>query len=229
MTALRALSLDELRAGLGSEARTLVALEGALSALRESVELAPFDTESIWGKVEASRARLRRTDDRRAEFQQVYADNVRVVHAFVRRRVGAADADDLTAETFCRAYRNYHRWEDRGIPVRAWLLRIAYHQVIARARKATPVLVAEPDRHHPTTGGHEDEVHRKLEADEALQALSSLPASHRTVLELRHLHELSVPETATVLGMSEDATRALTYRAMQGLRKAYAQRPAAAG
>ncbi|MBO0728552.1 MAG: RNA polymerase sigma factor [Acidimicrobiaceae bacterium] len=222
-----ALSLDELRAGLGSEARTLAALERAVSALRESTEHVSLDTEGIWGKIEASRARVRRPDELRASFHHVYADNVRDVHAFIRRRVGAASADDLTAETFCRAYRSFHRWEDRGVPIRAWLLRIAYNQVVGQARKTTPVPVAEPEHHLPPHGEHDAEADRGLETDAALKALSSLPASHRTVLELRHLNELSVPETATVLGLSEEATRALTYRAMKGLRKAYAQQAAA--
>jgi len=221
MTPDRAPTIDELRAGLGSEARTLAALESALSALRHSAEFTSPDTEGIWGKVEASRVRVRRP-----EFHQVYEDNVRVVHAFIRRRVGAAAADDLTAETFSRAYQNFDRWEDRGVPIRAWLLRIAYHQVVGESRKTRPVPVAEPDRHLPPVENHEAGLQRRLEADAAMTALTSLPASHRTVLELRHLHEMSVPETATVLGLSEDATRALTYRAMQGLRKAYARRAA---
>lgn len=222
MTSLPALSLEELRAGLASESQTLASLEGVLAVLQEGRGSAACDTEGIWDKV-AARRRAQRTDEARAAFQQVYADNVRAVHAFVRRRVGPAEAEELTAETFCRAYRTFHRWEDRGIPIRAWLLRIAYHQVVGRTRKPMPVPVAEPDHHHPPAEGHEEQVDRRLDAGTALQALSSLPVSHRTVLELRHLQQLSVPETATVLGLSEEATRALTYRAMQGLRKAYAK------
>lgn len=223
MTTSPTLSLPELRAGLPSEARTLAALEDVLVTIRQAVEWPPCDTEGIWGKVEAWRRRRQRSEEARHAFQQVYAENVRAVHAFLRRRVGAADAEDLTAETFCHAYRSFHRWEDRGVPIRAWLLRIAYHQVVGRARKPRPVQVADPGRHQPAIEDHEEQVGRSLEADAAVLALSSLPASHRTVLELRHLHELSVSETASVLGLSEEATRALAYRAMQRLRKAYAK------
>lgn len=219
---MTALSLEELRAGLAPEAQTLAALEGVLALLHDTAGAAACDTEGIWDKV-AARRRQQRSDEARATFQQVYADNVRAVHAFLRRRVGPAEAEELTAETFCRAYRTFHRWEDRGIPIRAWLLRIAYNQVVGRARKPIPVPVDETDHHRPPAEGPEEQVDRRLDAGTALLALSSLPVAHRTVLELRHLQQLSVPETATVLGLSEEATRALTYRAMQGLRKAYAK------
>ncbi|MBO0691377.1 MAG: sigma-70 family RNA polymerase sigma factor [Acidimicrobiaceae bacterium] len=222
MTTVPALSLEELRAGLASESRTLLALERVLATLKEPAGSAAFDSGGIWDRVAARRPRPG-SDEVRAAFHRIYADNAEAVHAFVRRRVGAAEAEELTAETFYRAYGSFHRWQDRGIPVRAWLLRIAYNQVVGRARKAMPVPVADFDQHPPATTGQEEQMDRRLEAGAALEALSSLPASHRTVLELRHLQELSVPETATVMGLSEEATRALTYRAMQGLRRAYAK------
>lgn len=222
MTNSPPLSLAELRAGLASESRTLVALERALAALAETAGPQAFDTEGIWDKVAARRPR-QGSEATRAAFHRIYEDNVQAVHAFVRRRVNAAEAEELTAETFSRAFGTFHRWEDRGVPVRAWLLRIAYNQVVGRARKPLPVSMSDPDHHRRVSEGHEDQVERRLEVAAALRALSSLPASHRTVLELRHLQELSVPETATVMGLSEEATRALTYRAMQGLRKAYAK------
>ncbi|MCL2394815.1 MAG: sigma-70 family RNA polymerase sigma factor [Acidimicrobiaceae bacterium] len=228
MTALPALSLEELRAGLASESRTLAALERALATLQETGGPAAIDTEGIWDTV-ASRRPRQGSDELRAAFHRIYEDNVAAVHAFVRRRAGAEEAEELTAETFSRAYGTFHRWEDRGIPVRAWLLRIAFNQVVGRARKTLPVPLADPDHADARAEDHEEQVDRRLEAGAALRALSSLPASHRTVLELRHLQELSVPETATVMGLSEEATRALTYRAMQGLRKAYAKGAAVPG
>jgi RNA polymerase sigma-70 factor (ECF subfamily) len=157
------------------------------------------------------------TDDR-SLFRQVYEKNVSTVFAFLRARVGHDAAEDLTAETFCRAYQHYEAWEDRGLPIRAWLLRIARNLVIAESRKGKAELVPIADHHAvdraPGTAGVDD----SMEGAAALAALASLPENHRTVLQLRYLQELSVGETAAVMSLSEEGVRALAYRALKGLR-----------
>ncbi|MBO0713851.1 MAG: sigma-70 family RNA polymerase sigma factor [Acidimicrobiales bacterium] len=160
----------------------------------------------------------------REAFRAVYEENVGLVHGFLRARVGPNDAEDLTAETFCRAYQHLHRWEDRGVPIRAWLLRIAHNLIIERARKARAVMVPLDDHHGAEKASHEEEVGTSVEAASALAALASLPESHRTVIELRYLRDLSVTETAAVLEISEEAVRALAYRALKGLRARHLDR-----
>lgn len=158
-------------------------------------------------------------------FRALYEENVGLVHGFLRARIGPNDAEDLTAETFCRAYQHLHRWEDRGVPIRAWLLRIARNLVIERARKARAVMVPLDDREHAAhRASHEDEVGASVEAASAIAALAALPESHRTVIELRYLRDLSVTETSAVLEISEEAVRALAYRALKGLRARHLDR-----
>ena len=62
------------------------------------------------------------------------------VHAFVYRRTGDSIlADDITAETFVRVLQaSIGRYEDRGLPVTAWLLRIATNAVVSHARRDHP-------------------------------------------------------------------------------------------
>lgn len=158
-------------------------------------------------------------------FRALYEENVGLVHGFLRARIGPNDAEDLTAETFCRAYQHLHRWEDRGIPIRAWLLRIARNLVIERARKARAVMVPLDERDDAShRASHEEEVGTSVEAASAIDALAALPESHRTVIELRYLRDLSVTETSAVLGIGEEAVRALSYRALKGLRARHLSR-----
>jgi RNA polymerase sigma-70 factor (ECF subfamily) len=157
----------------------------------------------------------------RDAFRSIYEDNVGVVFAFLRRRVGVQEAEDLTADTFCRAYEHLPRFEWRGIPVRAWLLRIAYHLVVARSRRRDTNTVPVEDPPAAAAPTHEDDVIAGLDNDRVLGALSELSSAHRTVLELRYLGQLSVAETALVLGSSEQAIRALSYRALKALRAAH--------
>jgi len=153
-------------------------------------------------------------------FQVLYRRNVNVVFAFLRNRVGAQAAEDLTAETFVRAYERIGKFQWRGIPIRAWLLRIAYNLIVASARK-TP----EDPRTNSMVGaspiaGHEEAVIDHLGGTRALDALATLPEAQQVVLQLRVIQEISVAETAIVLGSTEEAVRSQTYRALKALRRA---------
>ena len=157
----------------------------------------------------------------RAAMRQLYDDNVRMVFAFVVRRVGPGVADDLTAEVFTKAFERLDRFEWRGIPIRSWLLRIAYNEIVGRARRrsSTEVVTDEPEA--GSVAGPEDAVVEALSADgDVLEALAALSPPQRAAVELRYLRGLSVSETAVVLDLQEEAVRALTYRALKALRAA---------
>lgn len=155
-----------------------------------------------------------------AAFQGLYEANVGVVFGFLRGRVSHEVAEDLTAETFCRAYEHLDSFEWRGVPLRAWLLRIAYHLVVARSRRKETGTVPLAEIPEASVPSHEDRVADGLDQRELLVALAHLPPSQQTVLELRFFQDLSVGETAAVLDSTEEAVRALTYRALTGLRAA---------
>lgn len=153
----------------------------------------------------------------RDAFEALYRRNAAIVFAFLRARTDFHHAEDLVAETFCRAFQRIDRFEWRGVPFRAWLLRIAHNLAVgrARAKSAGEVPLAEP--RDSAVQGPEDEVVDRLAASDVQLWMSQLPTTHRTVLDLRFVREFSVSEAAVVLGLSEEAVRALTYRALKGL------------
>lgn len=159
----------------------------------------------------------------RVAMRALYDENVRIVYSFIVRRVGAGHADDLTAEVFTKAFERLDRFEWRGIPLRSWLLRIAYNEIVGRARRrsSSEVVTDEPDA--GAVAGHEDAVVASLSADgDVLEALARLSPPQRAAIELRYLRGLSVGETALVLDVQEEAVRALTYRGLKALRAALA-------
>ena len=157
----------------------------------------------------------------RAAFRLLYEQNVKVVYRFVAARVAPSQVDDLTAETFARAFERIDGFEWRGVPIRAWLLRIAYHQVIGQSRRRSSSEVLTDDPTPPDVASHEDGlVDRLTDHQQVLAAMASLSPPQRAVIELRYFRELSVPETAVVLELSEEAVRALTYRSLRSLRAA---------
>jgi len=96
-------------------------------------------------EVEAQQVADAQRDPRR--FAVLYEDNVDEVYAFVSRRVGCrADAEDVTATVFHKALANLHRFEWRGVPFVAWLMRIASNELADWARqraRALPEMAAQ--------------------------------------------------------------------------------------
>jgi RNA polymerase sigma-70 factor (ECF subfamily) len=156
------------------------------------------------------------------ELRDLYEEHASAIYGFLRNRVGYQEAEDLTSEVFLRAARALERYEDRGLPIRAWLLRIARNLVIEKARSARPVegpITTEP---HAPDGT--DRVVLAIEGRVALDALRTLKDTHREVIDLRIIRDLSVAETAVVLDLSDEAVRALTHRALKALRAAHKSR-----
>jgi RNA polymerase sigma-70 factor (ECF subfamily) len=70
-------------------------------------------------------------------FAALYERNFERVYAYVARRVGdRSTAEDLTADVFHQALAHLPRFEWRGVPFVAWLLRIAANAIVDHAQRA---------------------------------------------------------------------------------------------
>src|SRR5213593_4114716 len=88
-------------------------------------------------KEEAERLLIEAAQRDPSRFAELYEDNFERVYAFIARRVRDRDeAEDLTSEVFQQALANLARFEWRGVPFAAWLLRIAANAIIDRAKRA---------------------------------------------------------------------------------------------
>lgn len=127
------------------------------------------------------------------------------------------DPDDAVAETFLRAYRSMPiDLIDDEPGQRAWLFRVLRNITISAARRRS---VADRYlREHSQLSPHRPTTESETDVDLHGQ-LAILPERQRVVLELRFVHDLDVEAVAEVLGMSLEATRALTYRALSQLRR----------
>ena len=142
------------------------------------------------------------------------------VYGYLIARCGERSvAEDLTSETFLAATR---QTSDGPVSV-AWLIGVARHKLAdhwrRQAREERLVQAVGS-----TTGESEDPWEAELDVVRAHQLLEGLAPQHRAALTLRYLDGLSVPEVASVLGRTVDATETLLVRARRQLRKAYEQR-----
>lgn len=150
-----------------------------------------------------------------AHFLDLYDRHFHRVYAYVMRRAGnRADAEDVTSEVFRRALANLKKYEWRGMPFAAWLLRIASNELADRWRKAARDSADPPNL--ARTGETDPDLERRVML---FQLVERLPDDQRRVVELRFGEDRSTLEVAAALGRSEGAVKQLQRRALENLRR----------
>lgn len=146
-----------------------------------------------------------------AFFVELYDRHVHRVWAFVVRRTSnRAEAEDVTSDVFRKALEYLPRYESRGAPFVAWLLRIAANTLADRWHKAA----RESGTPAPEVAEDEDLERRAM----LFQLIERLPDMQRRVIAMRFVEGRSVLEVAQTLGTSEGAVKQLQRRALDSLR-----------
>lgn len=170
------------------------------------------------GYIEAN-VELAREGDREA-FARLYEHYVGRVYSYTFARTGDRTlAEDATSETFLRAMRSIGGFRWQGADFGAWLVTVARHVLADHFRSSRFRLEASVADVIDYTGdltaaSAEDVVMARATAQQALQALQTLPADQQECLYLRHVLDLSVAETACALGRSQGAVRVLAHRGL---------------
>lgn len=158
----------------------------------------------------------------RAEsFEAVYRDHYRDVYRYVLLRLRrSADADDVVADTFDRAFiawRSGHGPAGRALP---WLIVIARRIIVDRWRRERLV------RWLPFTGrsavdpADGDDLAGRAEFWLWLDELAkALPPRQREVVFLRYQRDLTDEEIGEILGISASGVRTVVSRALAALRR----------
>lgn len=130
-------------------------------------------------------------------------------------------AEDLTAQTFLKALEAVHRYEDRGVSVLAWLLRIAHNLTInhKKVRKNGDARLPEWVEIEGRELTPEASCEAKADGERVWENVRRLRGDQRQVIVMRFIDGLSYPDIARVLGKSIGAVRVIQYRALHSLRR----------
>ena len=161
-----------------------------------------------------------------AGFAELYEAYRGAVFSTALRLCGRwAEAEDLSAEAFLRAYRalcGYERGRVAALRPRAWLLAILANvwrnSLRSAARRAQPGphedVPAPPDPGEAV----EDAAARRETGRELAALLARLPDEQRAAVVLRHVTDLPVAEVAAVLGVPEGTVKSHVSRGLARLR-----------
>jgi RNA polymerase sigma-70 factor, ECF subfamily len=123
------------------------------------------------------------------------------------------EAEDITQHVFAKLMTSIIKYDDRGVPFFAWLLRLARNVAIdhLRANRLTPTEnVLDPD----TSSGINFE-----RVETVRSALATLPDEQRQVVVLRHVVGLTPAEIADRMGRTESSIHGLHHRGRRALQR----------
>ena len=159
-------------------------------------------------------------------FAMLYEEYVGKVYRYIYLRVKQVEeAEDLTQEVFLKALKGMDSYCEQGALFVSWLFRIAHNLVIDyyRKQKVRQVnwLSGAVEGVSATAIGDDPVLttEQHMEGVELKQAVDKLSPQGREVISLRFGAELSVSETARVMGKTEGTVKKLQHEALAKLRK----------
>lgn len=159
----------------------------------------------------------------RQALNQLVSSHWQLLYRFIFYKVRhKEEAEELTQETLLKAVVYLPKFEDRGIPFRSFVMRIAANLVTdhwrKKARGGDALPLAEAVMLSNEAGPDELAI---LEERRAIvhQAIETLPEEQKKVIQLRLLEGKSIKEAADLMKKTEGALKMLQQRAMQNIRK----------
>jgi RNA polymerase sigma-70 factor (ECF subfamily) len=155
-----------------------------------------------------------------ASFRELYDRNRLSVFRYVYALAGGSqdDAEDLTAETFLRAWKARHHFAGEMDSAIGWLIGIAKRLVIDEYRRTV-----RATRNLPTSLGSESTPEQTAIQEEQqrllLRLVADLPDEPREIIVLRYLLGWRVNEIARHLGASENKVSVSLHRTLSRLRE----------
>lgn len=156
-----------------------------------------------------------------AKLASLYEEYYEKIARYAYTHIGdRSEAENIAGEVFLKALESLKSYRERGIPMQAWLFRIAHNLVVDHLRKAAKRKTVSIDTVemvsdiNPVTA-----VEKNMELERLTKAMEQLTREQREVLRLRFFGELTSKETGRILKKSDGAVREMQRTAIEKLRK----------
>lgn len=151
----------------------------------------------------------------------IWSRHAPAVLGYLRGR-GAAEPEDLTSEVFLAVFERIGRFRGDDSDLRAFIFTVAHHRLVDdHRRRARQSLPCQYDAEHDAreSDSAEQTAISGLGTDRARQLIDALPSEQRDVMLLRIIGDLTLQQTADVLGKRVGAVKAAQHRACIRLRE----------
>jgi RNA polymerase sigma-70 factor (ECF subfamily) len=171
----------------------------------------------------SAQAGNRKTEVRRsneAKLASLYDEYYGKITRYILVHIGdRTEAEDLAGEVFLKALQSLESYQERGVPMHAWLFRIAHNLVVDHLRKATKRRIVPIDTVQIESDADPVALAEKnIELDRVKRAMEQLTREQRDVLGLRFFGGLTAKETGSILHKNDGAVREMQRAAIEKLR-----------
>ena len=159
--------------------------------------------------------------ERRKEFSQIYDLQINKIYRFVFLKVSSKEkAEDITSETFAKAWSVFKDEEKQIDNMNAFLYRIAKNLIVDHYRTRDQVLIVPVDE-IPIIDPTQDLEQKSIDKSDMRsikEALTDLSQDYQDVIIWYYLEDLPIAKVAELSGRTESATRVLIHRALYSLK-----------
>jgi len=162
-----------------------------------------------------------------AALAALYDEYYDKIARYIFVRIGdRAEAEDMAGEVFLKALQSLDSYKERGIPMHAWLFKIAHNLVVdylrqAAKRKTVPIDTVDV----AAVSDPQAIVEINMQLAGVAKALDQLTPAQRQVIELRFFGGLTSEEASRILNKSSGAVREMQSAAIRQLRKLLCEEP----
>jgi RNA polymerase sigma-70 factor (ECF subfamily) len=159
--------------------------------------------------------------DKENRLASLYDEYFERIARYIYVRLGdRSEAEDLAGEVFVKALQSLKSYEERGIPMQAWLFRIAHNVSVDSLRRRGKMATIPIDG--VTVEAREDPAataEKSMEMERVGEAMEKLTPEQREVVRLRFFGGLSSREVGAVMKKSDGAVREMQRAAVDKLRR----------
>ena len=153
------------------------------------------------------------------DFEAVYQQELPQVYNFFRYRVGDDQvAEDLTAETFEKAWRNREKYRDDLATFSTWLFTLARRIATDYYRRQKPTIPLDEAAAVPDPQVLEEVAQQRADFRRLSFLLSRLAERERELVALKYGAGLTNRAITRITGLSESTVSTILHRVTQQLR-----------
>ncbi|MDP2743596.1 MAG: sigma-70 family RNA polymerase sigma factor [Dehalococcoidia bacterium] len=171
---------------------------------------------------EADRGRIDSMKDNEARLSSLYDEYYDKIARYAYARIGdRAGAEDIAGEVFLKALESLGTYRERGVPMQAWLFKIAHNLVVDHLRKGARYRTVPSDTVEIMDKADlETSVDANMELQRVITAMRGLTGEQSEVVRLRFFGGLTSREVGSLLSKNAGAVREMQRAALEKLRQA---------
>ncbi len=185
------------------------------------MNVASHNNHQTQSQIEQEEQMIRAAQEDPRKFAPLYDKYYLRIFRYVFQRVHDEEtAADITSQVFAKAIVNLPNFQFRGVPLGAWLYRVAGNELnqFYRKNKAERLVHAKTEQLEALIAEtDEDQSQEQLEL--LITGLRELKEEELQLIELRFFEERAFKEIGEILDLTENNAKVKTFRAVQKLKK----------